>query len=213
MSSLWSDLNVSAYVVAAICGCFAIESGVNPGIWESLIPCAWDYEYEYNHKGGYGLGQWTNVGTPYGRNYQRHVWMQAEGYSDDDGAGQLAFIVHENYWVPNWGPYTNLLDFLTSQSTDIPTLTHAWLACWEGGGTIALPQRIAYAEEFYDYIVAHAADDPTTYQWITGNMYLSHAETLNNVMCVWFNSGGPLHKIHVWLLYKMAEFNRRRRLK
>ena len=35
-----ADLEISQYVVSAICGCWRRESGVNPAIWESLIPCA-----------------------------------------------------------------------------------------------------------------------------------------------------------------------------
>ena len=55
---------ISAYPIAAAAGCFKRESGVNPGIWESLIvPSDTFYHvYQFDNIGGYGFGQFTNVG-------------------------------------------------------------------------------------------------------------------------------------------------------
>lgn len=207
MSDL-ADLTISDYVVAAMCGNFAVESTVNPGVWESLIPCAWDYQYEYTNRGGYGLGQWTNVGTPYGRNYQRHVWMSAQGYADDDGYGQLDYILHENYWTPNYGSISTLEDFLTSTLTDLGELTMMWLRNWEGIGTGTYQQRLNYANTFYSYIQAHLNDDPATYTWIASNSYLSVSDMCNNVMCMFFGIGGKLKRLKIWLLWQMSKNSR-----
>ena len=49
------DVRPSHYVIAAMLGNWQQESGVNPGIWESLIPCPWDYMHTMNPLAG-GLG-------------------------------------------------------------------------------------------------------------------------------------------------------------
>lgn len=186
------------YVVAAIAGNFAIESNVNPGIWESLIPCAWDFEYDYTGKGGYGLGQWTNVGTPYGRCWNLHEWVTSNGYTDGDGDGQLAFLLHENYWANSSSTilsYTTLDEFLDYNATvsDLYDLTHDWLINWEGIGTQTLPDRYSYAQRFLAYIELHKNDDPSTFTWISTNNYLSDSEMDNNAMCIyfWLTAGTP----------------------
>lgn len=185
---------VSAYVIAAMCGCFKRESGVNPGIWESLTPTTWDHEYNYDGIGGYGLGQWTNVGTPYGRCYNLHTWVTSNGYSDGDGNGQLAFLIHENYWTPSNSilGYATLSDFLSSTSTDIDTLTAEFLACWEGVPGNALAERQEAAREFYRYIDAHKTEPSSNWNWTSGNFYLGYLsnEQYANVMCAyWFLNG------------------------
>lgn len=182
---------VSAYVVAAMCGNFRQESYVNPGIWESFVPSSWDHEYQYDAIGGFGLGQWTNFGTPYGRLWDLHQWVTSNGYSDGDGNGQLAYIPVENVWYPGSSlGYNTLSDFLGSSSTDLYSLTYDWLICWEGIGTDTLPDRYAAAQDFLDYIQAHANDDPDDYTWISTNAYLDWPDMRNNAMCVYFALNG-----------------------
>lgn len=185
---------VSAYVIAAMCGCFKRESGVNPGIWESLTPTTWDHEYNYDGIGGFGLGQWTNVGTPYGRCYNLHEWVTSNGYVDGDGNGQLAFLIHENYWTDSnsiFG-YATLTDFLSSTSTDIDALTAEFLACWEGVPGNALEERQQAARAFYSYIDAHKTEPSSSWNWTSGNFYLGYLsnDQYANVMCAyWFLNG------------------------
>lgn len=205
----------SDYVIAAICGNFAIESNINPGLWESMIQCAWDYQYEYTNKGGYGLGQWTNVGTPYGRCWNLHTWVTSNGYTDGDGDGQLAFLLHEDYWANVWGSYSTLTDFLQSSSTDTDMLTECWMRNWEGIVNNTLPQRKAYAAQFLQYIQAHKNDDPGSYTWISVNRYLSNSEMQNNVMCVYFwflmhGGGTGGRQMKWWLYWKLSDIVRRR---
>ena len=178
------------YVVAAICGNFWQESTINPAIWESLETAAWS---SLSH--GYGLGQWTNVnGDTHGRLYQLYEWMTENGYEMDDGNGQLSFLVQENLWLPSdeYGEqFGSLQEFLTSDSTDLELLTHAWNNAWEGIHDASWDTRVEYAQRCLEYITAHAQDTSIT-GWITGNRYLSEEETLNNAVMVyrWLSAGG-----------------------
>ena len=184
-------LTVSDLVIAAICGNFWRESTVNAGIWESLIVMDWDYVYNYDdpNKGGYGIGGFTNVQGPYGVDYRlkrMHDWCVDNGYAVDDGSAQLYYIIFvEKLWAAQ---YNNpaLDDFLNSTETDLYTLTDQWCRYWEGVPGNAMAERFAYAQQAYDYIQAHKTDDPSKYSWIAGNRFLTQAETLNNVMCVYF---------------------------
>lgn len=191
----YGNLTISAYVIAAICGCWTRESGVNPAVWESLIPCAWDYEYEYNSKGGYGLGQWTNVGTSHGRLYNLHDWVTSNGYVDGDGYGQLEYMLVENHWKNYPSPrlgYTSLTQFLESPSNNLNDLVYDFLACWEGVEGDHYAERCGYASDALNHIIAHAGDG-NPYSWIATNNYLSTAQTLNNVMAVYnYMNGGAI---------------------
>ena len=196
----FNNLNISKYVISAICGCWWRESNCNPAIWESLIPCAWDYEYEYTHKGGYGLGQWTNVGTSHGRLYNLHTWVTNNGYSDGDGYGQLEFMLHENHWATN-NPsrlhYSNLTQFLESSSTNTDDLVYDFLSQWEGVPNDHYSERCGYARTILSYLEQHGGESAS---WITGNRYLSQAQILNNALVIYNYVGGgePSGTYHVY---------------
>lgn len=199
----------SIYVVAAMCGCWRRESVVNPGIWESLIPCAWNYKYEYTHKGGYGLGQWTNVGTSEGRLWKLHIWVTENGYGDGNGDGQLAYLTVENWWNGNYngsgdhpktrGTYGSLSAFLNSDSTNIDDLVWDFLANWEGVPGDHYQERLDYANNFLSYLQAHAGEAG---RWTSGNKYLSESQMLNNVLAIYNTLGNgvtpqpPEHGTH-----------------
>lgn len=191
----YSNLTISAYVIAAICGCWTRESGVNPAVWESLVPCAWDYEYEYTNQGGYGLGQWTNVGSSHGRLWDMHTWVNNNGYADGDGYGQLEYMLVENHWKNYPSPrlgYRTLTQFLQSPSNNLNDLVYDFLACWEGVEGDHYAERCGYASDAFNHIMQHAGDG-NTYNWIATNNYLSSAQTLNNVMVVYnYMSGGTV---------------------
>lgn len=181
----------SIYVVSAMCGCWWVESGCNPQIWESLVPCAWDYKYEYTHKGGYGLGQWTNVGTQHGRLYNLHTWVTQNGYADGDGNGQLEFMIHEAYWKNRDMSRTgaqSLNDFLNSSSTNLNDLVYDFLACWEGVPNNKYSKRCAKAQEAFTYIQQHEGEHPS---WVNaGNHYVSNSTWLNNCLVIYNYLGG-----------------------
>lgn len=183
----YENLNISKYVVAAICGCWWRESNCNPKIWESLVPCAWDYQYEYTNKGGYGLGQWTNVGTQHGRLWNLHQWCINNSYTDGDGYAQLIYVYIENTWNTN-NPsrlgYNTLTDFLQSTSTSTDDLVYDFLSRWEGVPNDHYSERCGYATTILNYINAHM-NDSTSWSWIDGNMYLTNDQICNNAMVIY----------------------------
>lgn len=199
-SSLWTyggasgGLSVSAYVVAAIAGCFKRESGLNPGIWEGLVVSQWTSLLH-----GYGLGQWTNTdGDTHGRLYQLHDYVTSHGYLDGEGDGQLEFLIHENVWYNSSvtrGKYRTLNEFLTSGSTKLEDLVWDFLANWEGVPGDAYQERLEAAQAFYDYIQQHKTDDPRSFSWYSSNQYLSFmsAQQLGNLMMIyfWFDGYDP----------------------
>lgn len=183
----YDDLTVSKYVVAAMCGCWMRESTVNPEVWESYIPCAWDFQYDFTHKGGYGLGQWTNYGTPHGRLYNLHTWVTENGYADGDGYGQLEFLLVEDHWANSPQSrlgYSNLTEFLESDSTDLDDLVWDFLANWEGVPGDHYDERCEYADDVLAYLDLHIGDG-NTYTWISGNHALTDEQAWNNAMVIY----------------------------
>jgi hypothetical protein len=151
------------YVIAAICGNFFQESTVNPGIWEGLTP----------GNPGYGLGQWTDNPPQVMRRTALFNWLSANGYSQDSGPGQLAFLVYEDLWIPSLfqqSAYNTLSDFFASTSTNLSDLTLEWMYHWEGidDGTFGI--RYSAAQHF---LSAFQNDDGSRLPWFTGNYYLS----------------------------------------
>lgn len=179
----------SAYVVAAIAGNFWQESNINPGIWEGLEVGTFE---QLNH--GYGLGQWTNTGgDTHGRLYQLYSYLTENNYALDSGDGQMAFLVEENTWYPTEeaASFENLQAFLTSDSTDLELLTHAWNIGWEGIHDDSWDLRVQHAQVCYNYIVANA-NNADINAWIAGNRYLTQDEILNNAVMLyrWLGAGG-----------------------
>lgn len=190
-------MSVSAYIIAAICGNWRVESTMNPGVWESLIPSTFDHEYQYDAIGGYGLGQWTNVGTPYGRLWNLHQWVTSHGFADGDGNGQCAYVLIENNGVGVWynspdkrGNYTTFEEFLASTSTNLADLVWDFMVCWEGIENSSYSDRLDAAQDFLSYIQSHANDDPQSFSWTSTNNYLGWNDMRENVMCVYFFFNG-----------------------
>lgn len=196
---------VSPYVAAAIAGNMWQESGLSPGIWENLSPGTPESLLK-----GYGLGQWTNTGGDiHGRLYQLCTWLDSNGYARDDGDGQLAFLVHENVWYTSSDyPFSNLTDFLTSDSTDLTMLTHAYNLCWEGIHDSSWDARVTYAQQCLSYIIEHA-NDTSISKWYNGNSYLPNSQRLNNAVMLYrfLSAGGggggtEKHKMPLWFYIK-----------
>lgn len=175
-------MSVNVFVVAAICGNWWVESGVNPGIWENLTVGA----------PGYGLGQWTDV--PSAGLYRRSRlfnWLSANGYSQDSGDGQLAYFLYENYWTSGTGMYsalfTDLPDFLayvppSPTNQELETLTYAFQQGWEG---LSTPQTVRYnaALDVLDYLVNNI-NNPRV-PWVSGNYYLPAGDRYSNCMLIY----------------------------
>lgn len=180
----------SLYVISAICGNWWQESGINPGIFESLkvVPMK-----DNNIYGGYGLGQWTNA--PQYKTYRRTAlanWLDENGFSYDSGEGQLKFFIAEDVWLKkeHSEQFDSLTDFLSSTSTDIQELTYAFLAGWEGIFNNTANLRVEHARRCYEFIQEHA-NDSSINSWYVGNEYLSDDKKLNNAVMVYrFLSAG-----------------------
>lgn len=169
----------SLYVISAIAGNFYQESNINPALWEGTHAGTWT---DLNK--GYGLGQWTNTGgNTHGRLYQLHQWLSDNNYLDDSGLGQIKYLIEENVWysVQEASSYKNLSEFLSSDSTDITALTHAFNIGWEGIHDASWNDRVTYANECYTFIQSHLNDISIT-DWVTGNRYLNTSEIMNNAV-------------------------------
>ncbi len=201
-----SGFGSSLYVCAAMAGNFWQESGLNPGIWEGLQESSFD---SLGH--GYGLGQWTNTGgDTHGRLWKLHEYLVNNNYQIDDGVGQLNFLIEENVWYPNAeaAGFENLQAFLTTTSTDLTLLTHAWNIGWEGIHDGSWDDRVTYAENCLKFIQEHGNDASIT-EWITGNRYLSDEERYNNAVMLYrfLSAGGggggtigkEKHKMPLWM--------------
>ena len=108
--------------------------------------------------------------------------------------------------------FKTLADFLTSDSTDITLLTHAWNIGWEGIHDASWDYRVERAKQCYDYIVAHANDSTIT-AWYNPNNYLTDEQILNNAVMLfrYMSAGGggggtpgeaKKKKLPLWMMIK-----------
>ena len=173
---------ISIEVISAICGNWYHESNINPGIYEGLqvVPLTDNSVY-----GGYGLGQWTNNSQVH-RRTELVEWLRSNGYADDSGEGQLEYMIVENVWYPVYeaSAYTDLHDFLYTSDTNIADLTHAFCRGWEGIHDASWDDRVTYANQCYNYILAHAQDSSIN-TWYKGNNWLNTNQILNNAVLVY----------------------------
>lgn len=216
-----SPYPASMYVVAAITGCWRYESGINPGIWESLVDMTqiygedgWSYIYgtDGSNKGGFGLGQWTNT-TDGMRLESLHNFVNLYGYGDGDGDGQLAFFVSEGVWynkAATQGDYETLDEFLETTSSDLEILVHDFQINWEGVAS-HFQDRYEYAQDNLEYMMAHMNDDLSLLTWTSGNYYISQQDMYDNLMLCWAylgdgNAPSPSHKrrkhrLPIWMYF------------
>lgn len=189
----YTERNVDLMVISAICGNWWTESVLNPGAWQGYVVGG----------AGYGLGQWTDVpAAGLHRRTDLFNWLYNNGYSNDDGDGQLNYFMpaNENYWTSSTGNYSRLynnlqqfLDYVPpSQSmVELENLTYAFQQGWEG---LETPQSIRYsnAVNVYNYLLANADTAPRQ-PWIKGNYPLSTAEGQSNALLIYdfFNGSSP----------------------
>ena len=161
-------------VVAAICGNFFQESGVNPGIWENLTVGA----------PGYGLGQWTDNPPSVYRRTALFDWLDNNGYSHDSGQGQMEFLIYENLWIPSLivqSQFNTLTDFLNASGNTIHDLVLEWMYHWEGINDGTDNVRLTEAQRFYSLFLN---DDGTRQPWTARNGYLTQSECDNNALLI-----------------------------
>lgn len=144
----FSSYGWSINAICAMLGNMQSESGVNPGIWESLIPFG----------GGYGLVQWT----PYSK-YKNWAGTQWE----NNGPLECARVVFEFnnglQWKNDtltWPQYVyNQSDFPTSTES-IDYLAWVWLQNYERPANFDQPDRAAQALDWYSYITGEQPPIP-----------------------------------------------------
>lgn len=168
-----SGYGFSIYVISALCGNSWTESNINPGL---------------HQKGGtaFGLFQWDGS-----RRDALYQWLSDNGYVQDSPEGQMTYLVVEDDWIHNYGPWDSLDVFLHSDSTDIAELTTAFCKNWERPGVEALPDRIRQAETCFNYIQQHAQDSSIT-TWVISDDYLTESQILNNAVLMYrfYSAGG-----------------------
>lgn len=126
--------------IAALLGNLQKESHINPGCWQSGLVGV--------EKMGFGLCQWT-PSTKY------TSWASKNGYSRTNPTAQLYWINYvmasSGEWIPTGQYNLSYNDFKTS-TRSVSFLTAAWCYEFERPGKPKLPDRQAYAAEWYSYI-------------------------------------------------------------
>lgn len=167
-----NPISTNIYVIAAICGNFWQESTVNPGIWEGLTVGA----------PGYGLGQWTDNPPVVMRRSALFNWLSQNGYSQDSGDGQLAFLVHEDLWIPSLftpSAYSTMSDFFSSTSTSLSELVREWMYHWEGIDDGSYQNRYDAA---WDYLETFRHPPAERNPWYSSNAYNSVSQARSNAL-------------------------------
>lgn len=114
------------------------ESSVNPGIWQNLTP---------NPSLGFGLFQWTPS-----TNYTD--WAAENGYQNDDGYGQLEWLVTQTTVTGQWIPTDEYPESWKEfcESTKSPEyLAYAFLNNWERAANRNQPERQQNARYWYEW--------------------------------------------------------------
>ena len=129
----------TANAVSGVLGNMQKESTVNPGIWQNLNP--------NNPSLGWGLVQWTPS-----TNYTN--WASTNGYTNDDGNGQLEWIDSVTAPIGQWIPTDQYPE--SFGEFKVSTLTPEYLAdCFlknfERPADIDQPDRQKYARYWYDW--------------------------------------------------------------
>lgn len=130
----------SKNAIAGILGNMQSESGINPGIWQSLN--------ENNMSGGFGLVQWTPA-----TNFTD--WADNNGYSWDDGNAQLKWIdemtVSVGQWIPTSSYNFSFSTFKTSSESP-EYLASAFLKNFERAGVEVEEERRTQARSWFNFL-------------------------------------------------------------
>ena len=182
---------ISIYVACALAGNAWSESHINPTL---------------NQLGGtaFGLFQWDGE-----RKTNLLNWLSENGYDKNSPDGQMKYLVVENDWIPIYGEFSTLEEFLKSDSTNIPYLTECFMRCWERPGVPALENRINFAQKAFIYIQNHA-NDTSIVSWETvPAYYLTEEQALRNAVLLYrfYSAGGggggtvtnPKKKMPTWM--------------
>lgn len=133
LSKGWTVNAISAFL-----GNVQKESTINPGIWQNLTE---------NINVGWGLVQWT-PSTKY------TVWATENGFTNDDGYGQLEWVINETIstgqWVQTSDYPISFSEFI--MSTDNPEyLAYCFMANFEKPKSLDQPERKEYARYWFNW--------------------------------------------------------------
>lgn len=154
--------------ICAMLGNISVESGVNPGLWQS--------RKQGDMSVGFGLVQWTPAS-------KYHTWAKSNNYDPSDGNGQCVWLdkmTEKNQWIKTSAyPLTWKQFKENSKRKSIDYLTKAFLKNFERAGIEKTLQRIDLAKRWYSYLknkqpfsptIDKGVIDNTEYKWW---MYLS----------------------------------------
>ena len=126
--------------ICAMLGNIQRESGINPGLWQSL---------KVNPSMGFGLVQWTPS-----TNYTD--WAKKHGYDNDDGYGQCKWLDEETaskQWIKTTAYPLTWEEFKTnSKHKSLDYLTMAFLKNFERAGIEKSEERKIFAKKWYKYL-------------------------------------------------------------
>lgn len=135
--------------ICAMLGNIQRESGINPGLWQSL---------KVDPSMGFGLVQWTPS-----TNYTN--WAKKHGYENDDGYGQCKWIDEETaskQWIKTTAYPLTWEEFKkNSKHKSLDYLTMAFLKNFERAGVEKAEERKEYAKKWYKYLKGKQPFEPT----------------------------------------------------
>lgn len=146
---IFNQYGATLNAISAMLGNMQSESGINPGIWESLNPYA----------GGYGLVQWTP--------YTKYSEWAGSGWQDN-GPKECQRIIYEaenglqwfeNPSAPIVNPPMSFAQFLKSTES-VDTLANYFLWFYEHPAVTIQPQRATQAREWYQFLSGVEPPDP-----------------------------------------------------
>lgn len=151
---VYSYLLEKGWTKNAICGMLGnmqSESGINPGIWQSLIEGS-------GGGGGFGLVQWT----PW-TNFTN--WADDNGYEWTDGNAQLKWIDEVTVTFGQWiatDSYNLSFDEFKKSTKSVEWLASAFLKNFERAGVEVEEQRQSQAVAWSEYLTGVTPETPDT---------------------------------------------------
>lgn len=206
-------IRLSMYQAAAMCGCFLLESIMNPGCYNTASGYG---------DAGYGLGMWTDYPYPYNNKLwageEMRSWVSSRYNEWYSGEGQVACVIaddlnikgkyndriHGSMWTDTYIPeflwsnaqYPNFQTWLNdTNNRNLERLTQAWFLHWESPTASkwyynTWAKRRAYAFEAFNYIKEHE-NDPSIQNWnyMLGYKFLPWNLALQNCVLLWRQVG------------------------
>lgn len=147
-AQLYNVYGWSIEAISAVLGNMQHESFLNPAQTQIGYPIG-------TQSGGYGLVQWTPAS-------KFKNWCWAENHAIESGFWQI-YALQFSPWGTEWIPTTPFpisYDNFKHSDETVAYLTECFLKNYERAGVSALAQRIAYAENWYQYLTGSDPPSP-----------------------------------------------------